>query len=39
MIFERIKALYLAGKIKNLTNYVKKGLITPEQAAEIKNSK
>ena len=39
MIFERIKALYLAGKIKNLANYVKKGLITQTQANEIKNSK
>lgn len=39
MIYERIKALYVAGKITNLTNYIKKGLITPEQAAEIKNSK
>ena len=35
MIFERIKALYEAGKIKDLTNYVAKGLITEEQAKEI----
>lgn len=35
MIYERIKALYEAGKIKDLTNYVEKGLITPEQAEEI----
>ena len=37
MIFERLKALYKAGRIKDLTNYVAKGLITPEQAEEIKN--
>ena len=35
MIFERLKALYSAGKIKSLDNYVAKGLITPEQAEEI----
>ncbi|MBR5873939.1 MAG: XkdX family protein [Oscillospiraceae bacterium] len=35
MIFERIKALYEAGKIKDLKNYVAKGLITPAQAEEI----
>ena len=35
MIYERLKALYKAGVIKNLSNYVKKGLITPEQAREI----
>lgn len=35
MIFERIKALYEAGAIKNLDNYVAKGLITEEQAKEI----
>ena len=35
MIFERLKALYESGKIKDLSNYVKKGLITSEQAEEI----
>lgn len=35
MIFERLKALYKAGTIKDLTNYVKKGLITQAQADEI----
>ena len=35
MIFERLKALYNAGKIKDLTNYVAKGLITKKQANEI----
>lgn len=35
MIFERLKALYKAGKIKDLTIYVEKGLITKEQAYEI----
>lgn len=35
MIFERLKALYKAGKIKDLTVYVKKGLITQSQAEEI----
>lgn len=35
MIFERLKALYKAGIVKDLTNYVKKGLITQEQANEI----
>lgn len=35
MIFERLKALYKAGAIKDLTNYVKKGLITQAQAEEI----
>lgn len=35
MIYERLKALYEAGKIKDLTNYVKKGLITPEEAERI----
>lgn len=39
MIYERIKTLYLEGKIMDLSNYVKKGLITPEQAKEILNSK
>ena len=35
MIFERLKVLYEAGKIKDLSNYVVKGLITQEQANEI----
>lgn len=35
MIFERLKALYKAGKIKDLTIYVEKGLITKAQAYEI----
>ena len=35
MIFERIKALYKAGAIKNLEIYVEKGLLTPAQAEEI----
>lgn len=35
MIYERIKALFKAGAIKSLDNYVAKGLITPEQAEEI----
>lgn len=35
MIFERIKKLYAEGKIKNLSVYVEKGLITKEQAEEI----
>lgn len=35
MIFERIKALYKAGKITDLTIYVEKGLITQAQAEEI----
>lgn len=35
MIFERIKKLYAEGKIKNLSVYVEKGLITKEQANEI----
>ena len=39
MIFERLKELYKTGKIKDLTNYVAKGLITPEQAAEIMAAK
>lgn len=38
MIFERIKALYEQGKIKNLSVYVEKGLITKEQAKEIEKS-
>jgi hypothetical protein len=35
MIFERLKALYKDGKIKDLTVYINKGLITKEQAYEI----
>lgn len=35
MIFERLKALYKQGKIKDLSNYVVKGLITAQQAEEI----
>ena len=35
MIFERLKKLYKDGKIKDLTVYVTKGLITQEQADEI----
>ena len=35
MIFERLKILYEAGKIKDLSNYVNKGLITEEQYTEI----
>ena len=35
MIYERLKALYKAGKIKDLTIYIEKGLITKEQAYEI----
>ena len=35
MIFERLKKLYKDGKIKDLTVYVEKGLITKEQANEI----
>lgn len=35
MIFERLKALYKEGRIKDLTNYIDKGLITQEQADEI----
>ena len=38
MIFERLKVLYKAGKIKDLSNYIAKGLITQEQADEIINS-
>lgn len=38
MIFERIKKLYAEGKIKNLSVYVEKGLITKEQAEEIEKS-
>lgn len=39
MIFERLKALYEAGAIKNLEIYVAKGLITPAQAEEILSAK
>ena len=35
MIFERLKILYEDGKIKDLSNYVNKGLITEEQYTEI----
>lgn len=35
MIFERLKILYETGKIKDLSNYVNKGLITEEQYSEI----
>ena len=35
MIFERLKALYKVGRIKDLSNYVVKGLITQTQADEI----
>ena len=35
MVFERIKHLYKTGVIKSLDNYVKKGIITQEQANEI----
>lgn len=38
MIFERLKTLYKAGKIKDLSVYVEKGLITEEQAKEIEKS-
>lgn len=36
MIYERLKTLYKAGKIKDLSAYVKKGLITHQQAEQIK---
>ena len=39
MIFERLKALFVAGVINDLTNYVKKGLITDDQALEIIEAK
>ena len=39
MIFERLKALYKQGKIKDLTIYIEKGLITKEQANEIVKEK
>ena len=35
MIFERLRKLYQDGKIKNISIYVKKGLITEAQAKEI----
>lgn len=35
MVFERIKYLYETGSIKSLDNYIKKGIITQEQADEI----
>ena len=35
MSFERLKILYETGKIKDLSNYVNKGLITEEQYTEI----
>ena len=35
MIYERLKALYKAGRIKDLTNYIAKSLITEAQAYEI----
>ena len=39
MIFERLKILYETGKIKDLSNYVNKGLITEEQYIEITGKK
>lgn len=39
MIFERLKKLYKDGKIKDLTVYIDKGLITKEQANEILKEK
>lgn len=39
MIFERLKILFIAGVIKDLTIYVIKGLITEEQAFEIIEAK
>lgn len=35
MIFERIKKLYTEGKIKNLSIYIEKGLITEQEAKAI----
>lgn len=35
MIFKRLKTLYKQGKIKDLTIYIEKGLITQAQANEI----
>ena len=39
MIFERIKKLYAEGKIKNLSVYVEKGLITEQDAKVIESLK
>jgi hypothetical protein len=39
MIFERLKALFIAGVIKDLTIYVTKEIITEEQAFEIIEAK
>lgn len=39
MIFERLKILYETGKIKDLSTYVNKGLITEEQYTEITGKK
>lgn len=38
MIYERLKALYKAGKIKKLSVYIDKKLITQQQAQEIMQS-
>ena len=35
MIYERLKVLYENGIIKDLTNYIAKGLITEDQANSI----
>lgn len=35
MIFERLRKLYQEGKIKDISIYVEKGLITEAQAKEI----
>ena len=37
--FERLKTLYKQGKIKDLTIYIEKGLITKEQADEMLKEK
>ena len=39
MIFERIKKLYAEGKIKNLSIYIEKGLITEQDAKVIESLK
>ena len=39
MIFERLKKLYKDGKIKDLSVYVEKGLITKEQVDKILKEK
>lgn len=39
MIFERIKKLYIEGKIKNLSIYIEKGLITEQDAKIIEGLK